>query len=151
MSDLSTPHAKDEKFISIIVVDDNDADIELLKDQLETDSYAHNFHSLHDGEELLPYLENNPSQAPDLILLDINMPRMNGHEALQLLKKHPVYRKVPVAILTTSSNSADVELAREAGANGFIVKPGDFGYYDLVSFCSFAKSSPSSFLEVKGK
>jgi CheY-like chemotaxis protein len=76
----------------------------------------------NDGEELLPALIQSDS-LPSLIILDLNMPRLNGFEALQQLRAEPAYQKLPVIVLTTSSDYNDRERAKQLGANGFLTKP----------------------------
>ncbi|NEU68352.1 response regulator [Spirosoma agri] len=77
---------------------------------------------LNDGEELLPAL-NQCDTLPSLIILDLNMPRLNGFEALKQLRADPVYETVPVVVLSTSSWHGDQERAMRLGANGFLTKP----------------------------
>ncbi|QHV93767.1 response regulator [Spirosoma endbachense] len=76
----------------------------------------------NDGEELLPALIQHDS-LPSLIILDLNMPRVNGFEALQQLRAEPAFQKIPVIVLTTSSDYCDRERAKQLGANGFLTKP----------------------------
>jgi CheY-like chemotaxis protein len=71
--------------------------------------------------------------VPLVVLLDINMPRLGGLEVLAELKSHPVYRKIPVVVLTTSAESTDVRSAYERGANSYIVKPVDFEKFTEVA------------------
>ncbi|GAB4024672.1 response regulator [Spirosoma koreense] len=77
---------------------------------------------LADGEELLPALASTDT-LPDLIILDLNMPRLNGFEALKLLRSHQSYQDLAVVVLSTSSLPEDQEKALELGANGFLTKP----------------------------
>ncbi|MCK8493985.1 MULTISPECIES: response regulator [Spirosoma] len=77
---------------------------------------------LDDGEELIPALMQT-SDLPNLIILDLNMPRLNGFETLKQLRQTPPYQHVPVIVLTTSSHREDQEKAARLGANGFLTKP----------------------------
>lgn len=77
---------------------------------------------LNDGEEVLPALKQSIS-LPRLIILDLNMPRLNGLEALQQIRQQPVYLSIPVVVLTTSIRKEDKEKALQLGANGFLTKP----------------------------
>ncbi len=86
-----------------------------------------------DGKELMEYLyrlgeftDPERSPRPDLILLDLNMPRKDGREALKEIKSDPQLKNIPIVILTTSSEERDIELCSKAGAATFITKPSDF-------------------------
>jgi hypothetical protein len=86
-----------------------------------------------DGEEALEYLEehNSPgdSQLPILVLLDLRLPKVDGIEVLRRARKHPVWKMVPIVILTTSRESRDIEAAYEIGVSSYIVKPVDFSAF----------------------
>ena len=77
---------------------------------------------LSDGEELVSVLEQSET-LPDLIILDLNMPRLNGFETLRWLRSRPLYERLPVVVLTTSSLVEDQQKALQLGANGFLTKP----------------------------
>ncbi|GAB3894814.1 response regulator [Spirosoma agri] len=77
---------------------------------------------LNDGEDLLPNLADS-DDLPGLVILDLNMPRLNGFEALKQLRAEPAYQALPVVVLTTSSSYEDRERAVQLGANGFLTKP----------------------------
>ena len=81
---------------------------------------------MHRAEDALQHLKNDPHSLPDYIFLDLNMPRMNGREFLQELKRNYQLKEIPVVIYTTSSSGRDVEEARELGAKEFLTKPADF-------------------------
>jgi len=90
--------------------------------------------SVEDGEELIDYLhrrgkyaEPDSSPHPDLILLDLKMPRKSGHQALEEIKGTPELKRIPVVVLTTSKADEDIVRAYNSGANSFIVKPTTFG------------------------
>ncbi len=90
--------------------------------------------SVQDGEELIDYLhhrgkyaEPGSSPHPDLILLDLKMPRKSGHQALEEIKGNPELKRIPVVVLTTSKAEEDIVRAYNSGANSFIVKPTTFG------------------------
>lgn len=79
---------------------------------------------VNNGRQVLEYLAEMPAVAlPSLIVLDLNMPELDGRQTLQLLKNHPVYRQIPVAIVTTSSNRIDREICQRLGASVFLTKP----------------------------
>lgn len=113
---------------------DDDADDRLLaKDALAECRLANELHFVENGEELLDYLHHRgkyeqlvPAPRPGLILLDLNMPRKDGREALQEIKTDPELKKIPVVILTTSKADTDVCRIYELGANSFISKPVTF-------------------------
>ena len=113
---------------------EDDADDRLLaRDALAECQLADDLHFVEHGEELLDYLfqrgkYNNPATAPrpGLILLDLNMPRKDGREALREIKEDPVLRHIPVVVLTTSRTDTDIGRMYQLGANSFITKPARF-------------------------
>jgi CheY-like chemotaxis protein len=113
---------------------DDDADDRLLaKDALAECGVAGQLQFVENGEELLDYLhrrgkfaEANTSPRPGLILLDLNMPKKDGREALREIKANPQLRKIPVVVLTTSQADTDIGQIYDLGANSFITKPVTF-------------------------
>ena len=115
---------------------DDDADDRLLaKDALAETKLPGELHFVEDGEQLLDYLHrrgkyaNGPHASaprPGLILLDLNMPKKDGREALREIKTHPDLRKIPVVVLTTSKADTDIAQIYDLGANSFISKPVTF-------------------------
>ncbi len=121
------------KPITILYADDDPEDRMLVEDALEESRLANNLDFVNDGEELMDYLHRRGKYAalrhapyPGLILLDLNMPRKDGREALQEIKKNPVLRRIPVVVLTTSKAEEDIYRSYDLGVNGFIVKPVTF-------------------------
>ena len=119
--------------ITILMADDDPEDVMLAEDALDEARLANNFFSVADGEELIDYLNHrgdyqDPDDAPrpGLILLDLNMPRMNGFEALEQIKSDPDLRSIPVVVLTTSRAEEDVYKSYDLGVNSFISKPVSF-------------------------
>ena len=117
----------------VILMAEDDADDRLLaKDALAECGMADELHFVENGEELLDYLQSrgkysqSPRPRPGLILLDLNMPRKDGREALREIKSNPALRRIPVVVLTTSNAEMDIERAYELGANSFISKPVTF-------------------------
>jgi CheY-like chemotaxis protein len=118
----------------VILMADDDADDRLLaKDALAECGVAGELHFVENGEELLDYLhrrgkyaEANSSPRPGLILLDLNMPKKDGREALREIKANPQLRKIPVVVLTTSQADTDIGQIYDLGANSFITKPVTF-------------------------
>jgi CheY-like chemotaxis protein len=79
-----------------------------------------------DGEELMQWLLKTPDSLPDLLFLDINMPRKNGHECLKEIKQHPTLKSLPVIILSTAANPREIELLYTNGAQYYVQKPNEF-------------------------
>lgn len=106
----------------VFIADDDEDDRYLLAKAFATYSPECRLHFADDGAALLDALIQSGSQ-PGLILLDLNMPRLNGFEALKVLRQHPAYQATPIVILTTSEAEQDRQQARALGANDFITKP----------------------------
>jgi CheY-like chemotaxis protein len=121
------------KSILILMADDDPDDRLLTQEALEESRLANELRFVHDGEELLDYLLHRAAYAapasaprPGLILLDLNMPRKDGREALREIKSHPGLRQIPVIIMSTSQAEEDVYRTYDLGANSFITKPVTF-------------------------
>ncbi|MBK7999153.1 MAG: response regulator [Verrucomicrobia bacterium] len=121
------------KSIVILMADDDADDRLLAKDALNECRITNELHFVENGEELLDYLRQTGKYAsasgttkPGLILLDLNMPRKDGREALQEIKSDPQLRSIPVVVLTTSKADTDISRIYELGANSFITKPVSF-------------------------
>jgi CheY-like chemotaxis protein len=118
----------------IILMADDDADDRLLAgDALEESRTDSDLRCVENGEELMDYLlrrgkyvEPASAPRPNLILLDLNMPRKDGREALREIKIHPDLRRIPVVVLTTSNADTDISSLYDLGANSFISKPFQF-------------------------
>ncbi|WP_432812633.1 response regulator [Pantanalinema sp. GBBB05] len=124
---------KSGKPITILMADDDEEDLLLARSALEACRLANDLHCVRNGEELLDYLyrrgeyaELATSPRPGLILLDLNMPRKDGREALQEIKADPELRHIPVVILTTSKAEEDIYRTYDLGANSYITKPVTF-------------------------
>lgn len=119
----------------ILLVDDNPMDVELTQLAFRKSRLTNPIEVARDGEEALAWIPRWAAgePAPVVILLDINMPRVNGFEVLQALRAHPVSRRLPVVVLTTSSTSHDIDAAYRHGANSYIVKPVDFDKFRVVA------------------
>lgn len=117
------------KPIDILLVEDNEGDIVLTTEALEDGKITNTISVVKDGWEAVQYLEKKGEYAhkttPDLILLDINMPKMNGHEVLKEIKSNPEIKHIPVIMLTTSSSDLDVMKSYQSHANCYITKPVD--------------------------
>jgi DNA-binding response OmpR family regulator len=120
-----------KKAFSMLCVDDDANDILLLRKALKAAAFAGSASFVLDGQEAIEWLEDEGSLSPpDLILLDLKMPRRNGFELLQWLRARNEHRAVPVVIFTTSSHSEDIVRAYDLGADLFLVKP--LGYGELM-------------------
>lgn len=105
----------------ILIAEDNEDHFILTRDALHEAGLSDNIRWVADGEALMDYLLQAP--APQLILLDLNMPRMDGRQALKEIRAHPRLRQIPIVVLTTSKAPNDVLRSYELGANSFIKKP----------------------------
>ncbi len=122
---------KDERRpITILLADDDEDDRKLAQDALVESRLANDLHMVEDGEELMDYLLRRGKYAaladsprPGLILLDLNMPKKDGREALREIKADPSLRQIPVVVLTTSKAEEDIYRTYDLGANSFITKP----------------------------
>ena len=117
--------------ICILMADDDDDDFLLTKKALKESHLINDLHRVKDGEELLQYLRNedgftNQHCRPGVILLDLNMPKMDGREALKELKSDPKLRDIPVVVFTTSKAEEDIIRSYQLGVNSFITKPVKF-------------------------
>ena len=117
----------------ILLVEDNPDDVELTLDAFKTANLANTVHVARDGVEALEFLfgaalDNDQAiqEKPKLILLDLKLPRLNGHEVLKRIKGDRRTSGIPVVVLTSSSEERDVMRTYEVGANSYIVKPVDF-------------------------
>ncbi|MFZ7111031.1 MAG: response regulator [Desulfatiglandales bacterium] len=120
-------------FGHILMVDDDPDDYYLTRDALGEAGSEYILRLVSDGSEMLDYLLNRGNYAdrqenptPDLILLDLNMPRMDGHQALSEIRSCEHTKNVPVVIFTTSCNEEDINGCYRAGANSFLHKPSDY-------------------------
>ena len=119
--------------INMLLADDDEDDCVLAKDALAESRLLNELRIVSDGEELLDYLKRrgkfaNPDDAPrpGLVLLDLNMPRKDGREALAEIKSDPDLRRIPIVVLTTSKAEEDIYRTYDLGVNSFISKPVTF-------------------------
>lgn len=118
------------KSITILVADDDPDDRMMAKDALEESRLANDLRFVEDGEELMDYLyhrgrysDRKDAPRPGVILLDLNMPRKDGREALKEIKADPDLRQIPILVLTTSKAEEDIYRTYDLGVNSFITKP----------------------------
>jgi len=122
-----------DESIIILLADDDAEDRLLTKDALDASHLSNRLDCVEDGEELIEYLHRSgkyeklkDTKLPGLILLDLNMPRKDGREALKEIKEDPKLREIPVVVLTTSNEDEDIFKTYDMGANSFITKPVSF-------------------------
>ncbi len=123
----------------ILLVEDNEGDIVLTSEAFEECSCKAEVIIARNGKEAINILfnEDNESTLPDLILLDINLPLLNGHEVLKKSKENNNTKHIPVTILTTSSSVNDINLTYENFANSFITKPADINeFFETINALS---------------
>jgi CheY-like chemotaxis protein len=125
---LPRSHAETHMTRPVLVVDDNPTEIELTLLAFKHANLVNPIQIAHDGVEALAWIPRWEAGEPKpvVVLLDINMPKLDGLAVLRALKSHPVSRSIPVVMLTTSSMSKDLESSYASGANSFIVKPVNF-------------------------
>jgi CheY-like chemotaxis protein len=130
---MSNKPTETGKAITILLADDDADDRMLAREALEESRLANDLHFVEDGEELMDFLLHRGAYAdpassprPGLILLDLNMPKMDGREALREIKGDPELRRIPVVVLTTSKAEEDIYRTYDLGVNSFITKPVTF-------------------------
>ena len=111
---------------NILLVEDDRVDSMTIRRALEEVEINNHLDTVSNGEEALAYLLSAENELPALILLDLNMPMMNGMEFMQTVKKHASLKKIPVVVLTTSRAEQDISASFELGAAGYMVKPLDY-------------------------
>lgn len=133
---MSALHASDSRKGIVLLVDDDLGDQELTRRAFRHESLNVDVRTVDDGEQALQYLRNegefsDPQCAPrpDLILLDLNMPRKNGREVLEALGEDPDLSRIPVVVLTTSQQETDIAKSYGLGCNSYIQKPVDLSQF----------------------
>ncbi|SPF35810.1 Response regulator rcp1 [Candidatus Sulfotelmatobacter kueseliae] len=115
----------------ILLVDDNPADVGLTREVLAASTHHSNIHNVPDGEEAIAFLRRRGKYTeairPDLVVLDLNMPRKGGQAVLAEVKTDPGLRTIPIVVFTTSHAEKDITHSYELGANCYISKPGNLG------------------------
>lgn len=115
------------KSINILLIEDNEGDILLTTEAFEESKIVNKITTIKDGKEAINFFEtlNNKEDAPHLVLLDINLPKVSGHEVLMYIKTSDKYKSIPVIMLTTSSSEKDILLSYKNHVNCYITKPID--------------------------
>jgi CheY-like chemotaxis protein len=120
----------------ILVVEDNPMDLDFMLQAFEEHGVLNPVRVCRDGEEALQYIEAHPTpddpNLPLLVLLDLRLPKVDGVEVLRQARQHPVWKQIPVVIVTTSRENTDISRAYELGVNSYIVKPVDFAAFNAV-------------------
>ncbi len=132
MSVSSVPESR-----NVLLVEDSPGDVMLVREAMSTLQVQSELHVVSDGSQALEFLGGEGEYAgrptPDIILLDLNLPGMSGREALRHIKSNPDWKKIPVAVLSTSDAEDDIETSYELSANCYIVKPLDIeSFRDVV-------------------
>lgn len=124
--------AKNKSYSPIVIAEDDEDDYQLIVEALKEAGNSSQIEWVKDGEELLEYLSEIESNSkdpdskiskPHLIILDLNMPKKDGREALQEIKASEILRRIPVVVLTTSKSESDIQHTYDLGVNSFIQKP----------------------------
>lgn len=117
----------------ILLADDSENDVELTIAALTANNLANRVVVARNGAEALEYLTGRGAELPVVVLLDLNMPKVSGLEALSAIKADPRLKDIPVVMLTSSREGPDVEESYRLGANAYVVKPVDFNqFFDAV-------------------
>jgi hypothetical protein len=121
------------KMIDILLVEDNPGDVRLTREVLKDGKINNILNVVMDGEEALDYLHkrgnHGAAQKPDIILLDLNLPKIDGREVLEHIKNDPDLKRIPVIVLTTSDAQTDILKMYDNHANCYITKPVDFAQF----------------------
>jgi CheY-like chemotaxis protein len=116
--------------IEVLLVEDDPGDVLLIKEAFEFNKVHNNLNVVNDGEQALSYLRrqgpHTEAHRPDLVLLDLNLPRKDGREVLAEVKQDPDLRTIPIVVLTTSEAEEDVLKSYQLHANAYVTKPVDF-------------------------
>jgi CheY-like chemotaxis protein len=124
--------------VEVLLVEDNAGDARLVQEAFKEWRMVNRLHHVQDGEEAMAFLRGEGAHAgaprPDLVLLDLNLPRRDGRQVLTEMKADPLLKSIPVVALTTSSEREDVDACYQAGANAFVTKPLDFtAFFNALS------------------
>jgi CheY-like chemotaxis protein len=122
--------------IEVLLVEDDPGDVLMTQEAFEEHKVRNKLNVVHDGEEALAYLRREGPHAdaprPDLVLLDLNLPRVDGRQVLQAIKEDPDLRRIPVVVLTTSQADEDILRSYSLHANAYVTKPVDFDSFIAV-------------------
>ncbi|WP_018503855.1 response regulator [Parafrankia discariae] len=127
----------------VLLAEDDPGDAMLVAEAFLARGLGQTLHTVGDGVEALKYLRDPAHRRPDLIILDLNMPRMDGREALAAIKADPALRGIPVVVLTTSDAPSDVASSYDLHANAYVCKP-----QDLDAFLRAVQSIDDFYLDL---
>jgi CheY-like chemotaxis protein len=116
----------------ILYADDDCDDCFLLNESIKSNGLNADLVFVANGQEAITYIEHAAEALPSLVILDLNMPKMNGRETLHYLKTHPRYQNIPVIILSTSQNKKEMDDCAAQGAVSYFVKPNHMNGYDSI-------------------
>jgi len=119
----------------ILLVEDNPLDIDLTIRAFKSSNLINPIEVARDGDEALNYIKKWDSGAaiPVVVLLDLKLPKVDGLDVLKTMKEHPIYKTIPIVVLTSSSENSDIEAAYKLGVNSYIVKPVNFDNFLKVA------------------
>jgi len=134
---MRTGAVQDATPVSVLLIEDDPGDVLMTREAFEDFTVANTLHVVCDGVEAMAFLRHENRYAdvptPDLVLLDLNLPRMDGREVLAAIKNDEVLRQIPVVVLTTSEAKEDVLRSYQLHANAYVTKPVDFQrFVDVV-------------------
>jgi CheY-like chemotaxis protein len=126
----------DLRAIEVLLIEDDPGDVLMTREAFEDAKVANNLYVVSDGEDALAFLRREGTHAevprPDLVLLDLNLPRVDGREVLEQIKNDPELRSIPVVVLTTSESEDDIVHSYSLHANAYVTKPVDFDRFHQV-------------------
>ncbi|AXB58723.1 response regulator [Flavobacterium fluviale] len=133
------------KHYNLLLADDDEDDCDFFKEALDEISIETSLNMVHDGVQLMDYLKANESKLPDVVFLDLNMPRKNGLECLAEIKDDEKLKELPIIIFSTSLDSEIVNNLYKNGASFYIRKPGDFSKLKKVIENALTNASENNF------
>ena len=144
------------RVVDVLLVEDDPGDVLMTREAFEASRMPSTLHVVGDGEQAMHFLRRTNdftgAPRPSLILLDLNMPRIDGREALARIKSDPQLKNIPILIFTTSREERDIVLSKQAGASSFLSKPE--GFQDLTDmlekFCTAIQHNPNIPFQVIG-
>lgn len=122
----------------ILLADDDEGDRLIFKEALEELEIKHSIHTVNNGMQLMDYLTNKDTLLPDLIFIDLNMPRKNGLESLKEIRANEKFKTISIAVYSTSALEKDIEETFRSGANVYIKKPSNFAILRQLLFKAVA-------------
>ena len=112
------------KIFDLLIIEDDDGDVELMQETLPSDThFQYQYRRAHDGEQAMALIAIS---IPDIIFLDLNIPKIDGRKILDTIKKDSRYKSIPVIVVSTSLDKQDIKLSYELGANAYITKSNEF-------------------------